>query len=65
MALGKFGVGGDLVDFAYRGAWDPVGEEERDKIVTFLRGGPSTDDGVELVDQFEAAPMILVVRMRN
>ena len=33
------------------------------QIVALLRGGPLTDDGVELVNQFEAALMVFVVRM--
>ena len=65
MARGEFGVGGDFVDFTHRGAWDVVGEEKRDEVVALLRGGPFTDHGVELVNQFEAALMVLVVRMRD
>src|ERR1700730_8995709 len=44
---------------------DVVGEEERDEVVAFVSSGPFTDDRIELVNQFVAAPMVLVVGMRD
>jgi len=65
MARGEFGVGGDFVYFTHGGAWNVVGEQKRDEVVTFLRGGPFTNHGVDLVNQFEAALMVLVVRVSD
>jgi hypothetical protein len=65
MALRKFGVTCGFVDFAYRSECDVVSEQKSDEFVTFLRRRPLTDHGVDLVDQFEAALMVLVVEMRD
>src|SRR5579872_5689225 len=65
MTSWQFGVGGDLVDFTHGGAWDAVGDEKRDEVVTLLHGGPSSHHCVDLVDHFVAALMVLVVRMRD
>jgi hypothetical protein len=65
MARGKFGVGCDFVDFAHWSAGNVVGEEQGDQFVAFVDDRPFTDEGVEFVNQFVAAPMVLVVGMRD